>query len=64
MEKWKQEVIWKCNDLMDCCGGSIWWYELRRLKMKYIYKDISVAEMKRDITWLKDVNKIIDEYGG
>ena len=64
MEKWKQAVIWKCNDLMGCCGGSIWWYELRRLKMKYIYKDISVLELKRDIFWLRDVNKIIDEYGG
>lgn len=39
-------------------GETAWRIELNNLRSKYIFKDISPLEFKRDVKWLGDIRKL------
>lgn len=57
-DKHKIKVIHFCNDISKKTVGTAYHKDVRALKNKYIYKDISLAEFGRDVQWLKDLKKI------
>jgi predicted transcriptional regulator len=54
----KLKVIFTISNLKKNFIGTIYASELRGLRRKYIYKDISFDELKRDVNWLNDLIKI------
>jgi hypothetical protein len=54
----KLKVIFTISNLKKNFIGTIYASELRGLRRKYIYKDISFDELKRDVNWLNDLRKI------
>ena len=54
----KLKVIFTISNLKKNFIGTIYASELRGLRRKYIYKDISLDELKRDVNWLNDLRKI------
>jgi len=62
LEDIKIEVVDYINNNIDHFPQkSLFRRELKQMKAKYIYKDISVPELKKDIEYLKNVNRFI--YG-
>jgi hypothetical protein len=57
-EKLKIEVISTIDKLQNYFDGSIYKKELKMLRLKYIYKDISNQELLKDIKYLKDLHSI------
>lgn len=57
-EKLKIEVISTIDKLENYFDSSIYKKELKMLRLKYIYKDISNQELLKDINYLKDLYSI------
>jgi hypothetical protein len=57
-EKLKIEVISTIDKLQNYFDSSIYRRELKMLRLKYIYKDISNGELLKDIKYLKDLYSI------
>jgi hypothetical protein len=57
-EKLKIEVISTIDKLENYFDSSIYKKELKMLRLKYIYKDISNQELLKDIKYLKDLYSI------
>jgi predicted transcriptional regulator len=58
-EKTKLEVIRMIDRIKSKLVGTIYASELRGIRRKYIYKDISFSEFKNDLSKLKDYKNII-----
>jgi hypothetical protein len=54
----KTRVIQKINSIQPKFKYTIYYYDLERIKNKYIYKDISIIELKKDLKTLKLINDI------
>jgi hypothetical protein len=54
-DKLKIEVISIIDKLENYFDSSIYRKELKMLRLKYIYKDISNQELLKDIKYLKDL---------
>jgi hypothetical protein len=57
-EKLKIEVISTIDKLQNYFNSSIYKKELKMLRLKYIYKDISNGELLNDIKYLKNLHSI------
>lgn len=57
----KLKVIFTIDNLRPHFVGTVYASELRGLRRKYIYKDISFDELKLDVEWLKNIKKILKE---
>ena len=57
-DKLKIEVISTIDKLENYFDSSIYKKELKMLRLKYIYKDISNQELLKDIKYLKDLYSI------
>jgi hypothetical protein len=57
-DKRKIKIIWFIDLLEDRFIGSIYSDELKMMRLKYIYKDISEVDLKKDVEWLKNLKKI------
>jgi len=54
----KTRVIQKINSIQPKFKYTIYFQDLERIKNKYIYKDISIIEFKRDLRTIKLINDI------
>jgi hypothetical protein len=54
----KTRVIQKINSIQPKFRYTIYYRELEQMKKKYIYKDISENDFKRDLRTLKLINDI------
>lgn len=59
-DKIKIKVIFRIDYLVKKLGGTIYELELKSLRKKYIYKDISDEEYIRDKNYLMDLKKITE----
>lgn len=59
-DKIKIKVIFGIDYLVKKLGGTIYEAELKALRKKYIYKDISDEEYIRDKTYLINLKKITE----
>ena len=57
----KLRVIFTIDNLRPHFIGTVYASELRGLRRKYIYKDISFDELKLDVVWIKNLKKILKE---
>jgi len=57
-DKLKIEVISTIDKLQNYFDSSIYKKELKMLRLKYIYKDISNGELLNDIKYLKNLHSI------
>jgi hypothetical protein len=57
-EKLKIEIISTIDKLENYFDSPIYKKELKMLRLKYIYKDISNQELLKDINYLKDLYSI------
>ena len=55
----KIKVIWWINKWSPVIKGSQYHRELLQMKKRYIYKDISRDEWKKDITYLKNIKDFV-----
>ena len=58
-DKIKLKVITYIDGLQPKLKGTIYHNELNSLRKKYIYKDISLDELKTDVGYLKQIKRII-----
>jgi hypothetical protein len=58
----KLKIISQIDELLNQLGGSIYERELKMLRLKYIYKDISNSELVIDIKYLKEMRDIVYYY--
>lgn len=58
-DKTKMKVIIYIDSLQPKLKGTIYDNELLSLRKKYIYKDISLDELKTDVGYLKQIKRII-----
>ena len=62
-EKIKLRVIVYIDYLKEKYGEMTpWRIEINSMRSKYIFKDISIAELQRDIKWLKNIKNIVNDY--
>ena len=54
----KTKIIEKIDLLLHIFPRTSWSRELTMMRLKYIYKDISHAELKKDFTYLKNIAEI------
>ena len=54
----KTRVILKINSIQPKLRYTIYYKDLESLRNKYIYKDISITEFKKDYRTLKLINEI------
>jgi vacuolar-type H+-ATPase subunit C/Vma6 len=57
-DEMKLKVIFTIDKLSRHFTGTIYASELRGLRRKYIYKDISLLQLKLDVDWLKNLIKL------
>ena len=57
-EKHKIKVIHFCNDISKKTIGTIYHKDIRAIKNRYIYKDISIDEFKKDVQYLNNLKNI------
>ena len=61
-DKTKIKVISFINYIEDkVAKRSQFFRELKSMKARYIYKDICIDELKKDITYLKNLKEIVNE---
>jgi hypothetical protein len=58
-DKTKMKVIIYIDSLQPKLKGTIYHNELLSLRKKYIYKDVSLDELKTDVGYLKNIKRII-----
>ena len=58
-EKTKMKVIIYIDGLQPKLKGTIYHNELLSLRKKYIYKDVSLDELKTDVGYLRNIKRII-----
>jgi hypothetical protein len=58
-DKTKMKVIIFIDKIKPKLENTLYHKELIDLRKKYIYKDISQEELKRDVTYLKTIKRII-----
>lgn len=54
----KDKVIQKINRIQPKLKYTIYYRDLEQLRNKYIFKDISISEFKRDIKTINLINQI------
>ena len=57
-EKTKIKVIDIIDRLRPRFTHTVYFSELKMMRLKYIYKDISSNELKKDLTYLKNLSDI------
>lgn len=57
-DKMKMKVILYIDSMTKNFTGTIYSSELRGVRNRYIYKDISLEELKRDVVLLKEYKKL------
>lgn len=57
-DKLKMRVISCCDKLKPRFTGTIYSNELRAIRTRYIYKDICLGELKKDVNYLSDLIKL------
>jgi hypothetical protein len=57
-EEAKLKVIFQIDGLESTFRHTIYERELKKLRAKYIYKDISNPELLNDIKYLKELKKL------
>jgi hypothetical protein len=57
-DKRKIKIIWFIDLLEDRFKDSVYSGELKMMRLRYIYKDISEVDLKKDVEWLKNLKKI------
>jgi len=58
-DKTKMKVIIFIDKVRPKLEGTVYNNELLSLRKKYIYKDVSLDELKTDVIYLKNIKKII-----
>jgi len=58
-DKTKMKVIIFIDKVRPKLEGTVYNNELLSLRKKYIYKDVSLDELKTDVVYLKNIKKII-----
>jgi hypothetical protein len=58
-DKQKQEVIWFIDDNIAEFYGTTFFADLKMLKYKYIYKDISHGDYYEDLNYLNALWKLL-----
>lgn len=61
-DKLKTEIITKIDEWFPLVGGSVWGIELKLMRSKYIFKDISNDEYQRDLLLLKNIEHTFWDY--
>lgn len=54
----KNKVIQKINSIQPKLKYTIYYRDLEQLRNKYIFKDISIGEFKKDVRVIKLINEI------
>lgn len=54
----KAKVIEKIDSIQEKLKSTIYYRDLEKIRNKYIYKDISPIEFKKDYTMIKLINEI------
>jgi hypothetical protein len=54
----KLRIIFLIDILLSVFNNTAWTPELKMLRKKYIYKDISYDELKKDYKFIKDIAEI------
>lgn len=54
----KTKVIRMINEIQPKFKYTIYYRDLNQIRLRYIYKDISMAEFKKDIRTIKLINDI------
>jgi hypothetical protein len=60
-DEMKLKVIFTIDKLSRHFTGTIYASELRGLRRKYIYKDISLDELIKDVEWIKNLKQIANQ---
>ena len=58
-DKTKMKVIIFIDKVRPKLEGTVYNNELLSLRKKYIYKDVSLDELKTDVIYIKNIKKII-----
>jgi hypothetical protein len=58
-DKTKMKVIIFIDKVRPKLEGTVYNNELLSLRKKYIYKDVSLDELKTDVVYLKNIKKIV-----
>jgi len=58
-DKTKMKVIIFIDKVRPKLEGTVYNNELLSLRKKYIYKDVSLDELKTDVGYLKNIKRII-----
>jgi hypothetical protein len=59
-DKTKMKVIIFIDKVRPKLEHTVYNNELLSLRKKYIYKDVSVEELKSDVVYLKNIKRIIN----
>jgi hypothetical protein len=58
-DKTKMKIIIFIDKVRPKLEGTVYNNELLSLRKKYIYKDVSLDELKTDVVYLKNIKKIV-----
>jgi hypothetical protein len=61
-DKCKGEIISKIDDWFPLVEGSIWGMELKLMRSKYIFKDVSKEDYEKDLLLLKNIEHTFWDY--
>ena len=61
-DKLKMEIISKIDEWFPLVEGSFWGIELKLMRSKYIFKDISNDEYQKDLSILKNIEHMFWDY--
>ena len=61
-DKLKSETISKIDEWFPLVEGSVWGRELKLMRSKYIFKDISNDEYQKDLFVLKNIEHTFWDY--
>ena len=61
-DKLKSEMISKIDEWFPLVEGSVWGIELKLMRSKYIFKDISNDEYQKDLLLLKNIEHTFWDY--
>lgn len=55
----KQEIIWWIDDNISEFSGTIFFADLKMMRYKYIYKDLSRADYLVDVMYLRALRNLL-----
>ena len=61
-DKCKSDIISKIDEWFPLVENSIWGKELKLMRSKYIFKDISKEDYKKDLLLLKNIEHTFWDY--